>query len=117
MEDLNSAASLIKTVQFPGFHTPELLCTRLVWGCMLTSDEDYQLYLVPFEKRALFDAATLSEETIWQLTGRNLIYLGAKLVDLNTTSLVFIEKATGQENQGQDYLCMKDFWISRTNTA
>ena len=35
MEDLNSAASLVKTLQFPDFYADKLLCTGLVWGCLI----------------------------------------------------------------------------------
>ena len=63
MEDLNSAASLIKTVQFPGFSIKKnLLCTGLVLGCLL-SDKDLEFSFVLIEKTALFDAATPPEET------------------------------------------------------
>jgi len=115
MEDLNTAPSLVKTVQFPGFSAPKLLCTQLVWGFQMVAQDNHESSLVLFEKTALLDAATPPEQT-----PRNRIHLGTidfNLVDMNTTSLVFIQKVTRQENQGQDYLCMKDFWISRTNTA
>ena len=78
------------------------------------------LSLVLFEKTVLLDTATPPEQT-----SRNRIHLGDlgatnynyNLVVMNTTSIVLIQQVTGQENQGQDYLCKKDFWISRTNTA
>ena len=66
--------------------------------------------LVLFEKKALFDADTLPERT-----ERNTIHNGTNnynLVDMNTTSLIFIQRVPGREDQGQDYLCKKDFWIS-----
>ena len=34
------------------------------------------------------------------------------LVDMKTTSLVFIQSAIGQESQLQDHVCKKDFWMS-----
>ena len=66
--------------------------------------------LVLFEKTALLDAATPPEQT-----QRNRIHLRTRcnnLVDMNTTTLVFIQKVIGQENQLQDYVCKKDFWMS-----
>ena len=115
MEDLNSAASLVKTVQFPGFYAPKLLCTQLVWGCLMLAWDNQESSLVLFEKTALLDAATPPEQT-----PGNRIRLGATnydLVDMNASCVVFIQKVTGQDNQEQNYLCKKDFWISRTNTA
>ena len=109
MEVLNTAAPLIKTVQFPGFYPDKLLCTGLVWGCLLR-DENYERSLVPFEKAALLGTATLPEET-----ERNMILLEAtyhNFVDMYTTGLVFIQKGTVRGNQEQVYLCKKDFWIS-----
>ena len=111
MEDLNSAASLVKTVQFPGFYAPKLLCTQLVWGCLMLAWDNQESSLVLFEKTALLDASTLPEQT-----PRNRIHLGATdndLVDMNTTSVVFIQKVTGLESN----LCKKDFWISSTTVA
>ena len=112
MEDLNSAASLIKTLQFPGFQPYKLLCTGLVLGCLLF-DEEPSLAL--FKKTALLDTTIPPEET-----ERNLIRLGAtyhNFVDMNTTSLVFIQEVAGQENQEHYYLCKKDFWISRSKVS
>ena len=122
MEDLNSAAILIKTVQFPGFSIKKnLLCTGLVWGCLLT-DKDLEFSFVLIEKTALFDAATPPEET-----KRNMIQVGnenynscldtksplkAGLVAMNTTSLVFIQRVPERENQQQNFLCKKEFWMS-----
>ena len=114
MEDINSAASLVKTLQFPGFYAPELLRTGLVWGCLLTAVNRERFFAL-FEKTVLLDSATLPEET-----GRNMIHLDTtnySLVDMNTTSLVFIRRVPVRENRRHDYLCKKDFWISRTNTA
>ena len=110
MEDLNSAPSLIKTIQFPDFYAPKLLCTQLVWGCLMVARDHHQCSLVLFEKTALLDAATPPEQT-----PRNRVHLGTTdyLVDMNTTSVVFIQNATLQENN----LCKKDFWISRTTVA
>ena len=114
MEVLNTAAPLIKTVQFPGFYPDKLLCTGLVWGCLLR-DENYERSLVPFEKAALLGTATLPEET-----ERNMILLEAtyhNFVDMYTTGLVFIQKGTVQGNQEQVYLCKKDFWISKSTVS
>ena len=108
MEDLHSAASLVKTVQFPGFSEPKLLCTQLVWGCLMGAQDHLEFSLVLFEKTALLDAATSPEQT-----PRNRVHLGTTdndLVDMNTTSLVFIRMGMGEENQ--DYVCKKDFWMS-----
>ena len=111
MEDLTSAASLVKTLQFPGFYAPKLLCTQLIWGCLMLAWDNQESSLVLFEKTALLDASTLPEQT-----PRNRIHLGATdndLVDMNTTSVVFIQKVTGLESN----LCKKDFWISSTTVA
>ena len=110
MEDLNTAASLAKTVQFPGFFVTKLLCTQLVWGCMMVAQDHLESSLDLSEKTAFLDAATPPEQTL-----RNRIHLGNRyynLVDMNTTSLVFIQRGIGQENQLQDYVCKKDFWMS-----
>ena len=110
MEDLNSSASLIKTVRFPRFDEAQLLCNDLLFGCRLRNMAG-ERSLVLFEKTALLDTAILPEQT-----PRNRIHLGFIdycLVDMNTTSVVFIQKVTGQENN----LCKKDFWISRTTVA
>ena len=110
MEDLNTAASLAKTVQFPGFFVTKLLCTQLVWGCMMVAQDHLESSLDLSEKTAFLDAATPPEQT-----QRNRIHLRTRyynLVDMNTTSLVFIQRAIGQENQLQDYVCKKDFWMS-----
>ena len=57
-EDLNTTASLIKTIQFHGFHLDGLLCNGLVFGCLLTSEENLsELSLVPFEEKALLARA------------------------------------------------------------
>ena len=90
VEDLNTAASVVKTVQFPGFYVPKLLCTQLVWGCLMVAQDNHESSLVLFEKTALLDAATPPEQT-----PRNRIHLGThyNLVDMNTTSLVFIQKS------------------------
>ena len=57
-EDLNTTASLIKTIQFPGFHLDGLLCNGLVFGCLLRSEENLsELSLVPFEEKALLARA------------------------------------------------------------
>ena len=111
MEDLHSAASLIKTLQFSDFYARKLLCTGLVLGYLLHDKNDEELPLVLLEKTALLDTTTPPEET-----ERNLIRLGAtyhNFVDMNTTSLVFIQRVIGQENQLQDYVCKKDFWMSK----
>ena len=50
-----------------------------------------------------------------QETKGNVIHLGTAgydLVDVNTTSLVFIQRIPGKDNQQQKYLCKKDFWMS-----
>ena len=113
MEDLNTAASLVKTLQFPDFNARKLLCTWLVWGCLLTNGDNEEPSLVLFEKTALLDAATPPEQT-----PRNRIHLGTidyNLVNMNTTSLVFIqesESSPGRDGQEQNYLCKKDFWMS-----
>ena len=117
--DLNSAASLIKTVQFPDFALDKFLCTRLVWGCLLVINgppfvprDNEELSLVLFGKAALLDAANPPEET-----KGNVIHLGTAgydLVDVNTTSLVTIQRIPGKDNQQQKYLCKKDFWMSNT---
>ena len=115
MEDLNSAAPLIKTLQFPGFYLSELICTGLVLGCVLKPGDNGERSLVLFEKTALLEASTLPEQT-----SRNRVHLGATnndLVDMNTTSLVFIQKSEsesspGRDGQEQNYLCKKDFWMS-----
>ena len=115
MEDLNSAASLIKTLQFPCVYARKLLCTGLVLGCLLYNEDDKEHSLVLFEKNALLDTTTPPEET-----EKNLIHLGANCsmaMAMSATSLVFTQKVTGQEDQWQNYLCKKDFWISRANTA
>ena len=64
MEDLNPAASLIKTVQIPDFAIDKFLCTRLLWGCLLVIKgppfvprDNEELSLVLFGKAALLDAA------------------------------------------------------------
>ena len=109
MGDLNTAAPLIKTVEFPGFVSPMISCNDLFFGCYLVNMEEEQ-FVVLFEKTALLDATTPPEEN-----ERNLIRLGAtyhNLVDMNTTSLVFIQEVPRQKNQGQDYFYKKDFWIS-----
>ena len=111
MEDLNSAASLVKTVQFPDLYAPKLLCTKLVWGCLMGAQDHYESSLVLFEKTALLDSATPPEQT-----PRNRIHHRTRyynLVDMNTTSLVFIQRGIGQENQLQDHVCKKDFWMSK----
>ena len=117
VEDLNTAASVVKTVQFPGFYVPKLLCTQLVWGCLMVAQDHLESSLVLFEKTALLDAATPPEQT-----PRNKIHHRTRyynLVDMNTTSLVFIQRVIGQESQGvaelQDYVCKKDFWMSNAN--
>ena len=131
MEDLNNAASLVKTVQFPGFWATKLLCTQLVWGCLMVAQGHLERSLVLFEKTALLDAATSPEQT-----PRNRVHLGTtdyNLVDMNTTCLVFIQKSEsesesesesksesgaefesspGRDGQEQNYLCKKDFWMS-----
>ena len=117
MEDLNSAAPLVKTLQFPGFYAYELVCTGLVLGCVLMPADNQESSLVLFEKRALLDTATTPGQTV-----RNMIHLGDiyyKLVDMNTTSLVFIQKSEsesesspGRDGQEQNNLCKKDFWMS-----
>ena len=111
MEDLNSAASLLKTLQFPGFKVYKLLCTQLVWGCLMVAQDNHESYLVLFEKTALLDTATPPEQTL-----RNRIHLGTthyNLVDMNTTSLVFDQNQPGTpEGGGQVHLCKKDFWMS-----
>jgi len=115
MEDLNSAASLVKTVQFPGFYAHKLLCTKLVLGCLMGAQgqENHECSLVLFEKTALLDAATPPEQT-----PGNRVHLGTidhSLVNMNTTSLVFIQKSEsspGRDGQEQNYLCKKDFWMS-----
>ena len=94
MEDLNTTASLVKTVQFPDFYAPKLLCTQLVWGFQMVAQDNHESSLVLFEKTALLDAATPPEQT-----PRNRIHLGTidfNLVDMNTTSLVFIQRVIGQ---------------------
>ena len=109
MEDLNTAASLVKTLQFPNLYFDKLRCTGLVLGCQMRAQG--QRSLVLFEKTALLDTTTLPEQT-----PGNRVHLGTigfNLVDMNTTSLVFIQNVTGQENN----LCKKDFWISRTTVA
>ena len=115
MEDLNSGASLVKTLQFPGCYFSQLLCTRLVWGCLLKAPGRSELSLYLFEKTALLDASIPPEQI-----PRNRIHLRTmyyNLVDMNTTSLVFIQRVIGQESQGvaelQDYVCKKDFWMSK----
>ena len=108
MEDLNSGASLVKTLQFPNLYFDKLRCTGLVLGCQMRAQG--QRSLVLFEKTALFDTTTLPEQTPGNRV--NLGTIGFNLVDMNTTSLVFIH-VTRQENN----LCKKDFWISRTTVA
>ena len=125
MENLNTSAPLIKTVQFPGFYSPKLLCNQFVWGCLVVPprhQDHLESSLVLFEKTALLDAATPPEQT-----PGNRVHLGTidyKLVDMNTTSLVFIqesesesesksesESSPGRDGQEQNYLCKKDFWM------
>ena len=77
----------------------------------MVAQDHHESSLVLFEKTALLDTATPPEQT-----PRNRIHLGAidyRLVDMNTTSVVFIQKVTGQDNN----LCKKDFWISRTTAV
>ena len=77
---------------------------------LANANEEYSLVL--FEKTALVDAATPPEQT-----KRNVIHLGTAgydLVDMNNTSLVFILRVPGRDNQQQKYLCKKDFWMSNT---
>ena len=113
MEDLTSAASLVKTLQFPGFYLSKLLCTELVLGCVMETEGNDELSVVLFEKTAL-DTANPPEQTL-----RNIIHLGATnyncnyLVDMNTTSLVFVQNQRGTP-EGQVHLCKKDFWMSGT---
>ena len=79
------------------------------WGCLLKDEDDEEVSLFLFEKTALLDKSTPPEET-----EKNRIRLGQNdLVDMNTTGLVFLQ------NQGQEYLRKKDFWMSgntQTNT-
>ena len=96
MEDLNTAASPIKTLKFPGFELNKLLCTRLVLGCLLHEDGENEYSLVLFEKTALLDASTPPEQTPWNRV--DLETTDYNLVDMNTTSLVFVQ------NQGQRHL-------------
>ena len=107
MEDLNSSASLIKTVQFPRFDEAQLLCNDLLFGCRLRNMAG-ERSLVLFEKTALLDAATLPEQT-----ERITIHNNYNLVDMNTTSLVFVQNQPGIP-EGQVHLCKKDFWMSGT---
>ena len=82
---------------------------------LANANEEYSLVL--FEKTALLDAATLPEQT-----PRNRVHLEATedyLVDMNTTSFVFIqesesesESSPGRDGKEQNYLCKKDFWMS-----
>ena len=66
------------------------------------------LVLFEFEKTALLDAATLPEQT------ENItIHNNYNLVDMNTTSLVFVQNQRGTPG-GQVHLCKKDFWMSGT---
>jgi len=117
MEDLNSAASLVKTLQFPGFYAHKLLCTKLVLGCLMVNADGRSLVL--FEKTALLDTSTPPEQT-----PGNRVHLGTidynVNTDVNTTGLVFIqqsesesESSPGRDGQEQNYLCKKDFWMSR----
>ena len=119
-EDLNTVASLVKTVRFPGFHIKKFLCRGLVWGYLLTpEDSEEELSRVPFEKRALLD---LQEQT-----HRNRIplpffsfdeeYGNDYLVVKNATCLIFIQRAQEKESQEQKYFGKKDFWMSGNATA
>ena len=114
MEDLNPAASLVKTLQFPPpVYALCLLCTKFVLGCVMVADADADvdrrsLVLFEFEKTALLDAATLPEQT-----ERITIHNNYNLVDMNTTSLVFVQNQPGIP-EGQVHLCKKDFWMSGT---
>ena len=114
MKDLNSAASLVKTLQFPPpVYALCLLCTKFVLGCVMVADADADvdrrsLVLFEFEKTALLDAATLPEQT-----ERITIHNNYNLVDMNTTSLVFVQNQRGTP-EGQVHLCKKDFWMSGT---
>ena len=85
----------------------------------------FESHLFLFKKTALLDASTPPEQT-----PRNRVHLGANyynLVDMNTTSLVFIqesesesesksesESSPGRDGQEQYYLCNKDFWMSES---
>ena len=75
----------------------------------------FESHLFLFKKTALLDASTPPEQT-----PRNRVHLGANcynLVDMNTTSLVFIQKSEsspGRDGQEQYYLCNKDFWMSES---
>ena len=84
----------------------------------MVAQDHLEYSLVLFEKTALLDTATLPEQT-----PRNRIHLETTnyLVDMNTTSLVFIqesesvsesESSSGRDGQEQNYLCKKDIWMS-----
>ena len=95
---LTLAGSPVGSKYSPGFDVDNLLFNGLVWGCLMTDRNNF-----PFKKTALFDRATIKEQST-----RNEIYLTANnynlvrqfdnapfsnltFIHMNTTSLVFIQ--------------------------
>ena len=113
MEDLNTVPPLTKTIEFPSILQMSLSCNGLFIGCHHKNShldlwsKVHEHFVTVFEKTALLDEATPPEKT-----ERNRIHLGNNngcLVDMNTTSLLYIKTVPGRESQSQ--LCKKDFWV------
>ena len=108
---------LIKTVllspEFYGGYGDQLFCNGQIFGCQLVN-------LVSGIWMNLFKKATLLDPETGEQTERNVIPLPqvdwetSSVRGHNTTSLVFIRSAQDGENQGRDFLCKKDFWMSNT---
>ena len=128
MEHLETVAPLIKTVQFPHFHSPKLLCNGPVFGYLMNFRSEQSIVL--FEKASLFDSATLPEHTQRNRIPLPNLQQGIFSVTMNATCLVFIQTledfgtldhwphgptlAQKRKIQEQSYLCKKDFWNLNT---
>ena len=111
MEDLNTVPPLIKTIKLFSTYI-SLSWNGLFFGChqKYEYEYDHEHFVTLFEKKALLNAATPPEQT-----DEHSIDLGDKnfsLVDMNTTSLVYIEKVPVRMNPDPTWLRKKDFWGS-----